>query len=95
MLRRNKSTTGVSSITAVAPSREDEIDRRARRYIWSMLFRSACLVGAFAADGWLRWTLVVISVFMPWIAVVMGNQRSGHREIHPNFDVKTLGERDG
>lgn len=38
-----------------------------------MGLRTACFVGAILASGWLRWTLVVGAVLLPYVAVVAAN----------------------
>lgn len=60
-------------ITTVGPTRAEEIQGKQRRYLWSMLIRTVCFIGAVAADGWLRWALVVGAVFLPYIAVIFAN----------------------
>ena len=38
-----------------------------------MLIRTVCFVGAALAEGWLRWTMVGLAVFLPLFAVVIAN----------------------
>ena len=44
-----------------------------RQYLATMGVRTACFIGAFFFDGWLRWTCVVLAVVLPYIAVVLVN----------------------
>lgn len=60
-------------ITTASSNREDEIWARQRRYLFSMLVRTVCFVGAIIADGVLRWVLVAAAVLLPYVAVVMAN----------------------
>jgi hypothetical protein len=61
-------------ITTAAPNRADDIARRQRRYVISMLIRTACFVGAVVVGpGWFRWVLVAAALFLPYVAVVMAN----------------------
>lgn len=61
------------SIASAREARSDDIAGRQTRYIVSMLIRTACFVGAVAADGVLRWVLVAAAVFLPYIAVILAN----------------------
>ena len=60
-------------ITTAPSNREDEIWARQKRYIFSMVIRTVCFLGAIVADGILRWTLVAAAVLLPYVAVVMAN----------------------
>lgn len=66
-------------ITTASPTRAAEIRDRQRRYLWSMLIRTVCFIGAVAADGWLRWTMVAGAVFLPYIAVIFANAMPASR----------------
>ncbi|WP_235735945.1 DUF3099 domain-containing protein [Nocardioides alcanivorans] len=78
--RSSRPGTEPVRITTAAPSRSEEINHRQRRYLFSMLIRTVCFVGAVAADGWLRWVLIVGAVFLPYVAVVFANAMPGPRE---------------
>jgi hypothetical protein len=75
--RRRSRAAGSQSpvrITEVQASRAEDIRARQRRYLWSMLVRTICFVGAVAVGpGWLRWTLVAGAIFLPYVAVIMAN----------------------
>lgn len=67
-------------ITTAAPSRNEEIAARQKRYIWSMAVRTVCFVAAVAVGpGALRWVLIAGAVFLPYIAVVMANAGPSRR----------------
>ncbi len=44
-----------------------------RRYLIAMGLRVVCFVLAIVTSGWVRWTLVVAAVVLPYIAVVLAN----------------------
>lgn len=44
-----------------------------RQYLWTMALRTACFIGAYFFEGWLRWTCVALAVVLPYIAVVLVN----------------------
>lgn len=71
--RRSSTPTEVYSITGVGQSLTEDQSGRTRRYLFSMLLRTACFIGAVIASGWLRWALVAGAVFLPYIAVVIAN----------------------
>lgn len=61
-------------ITTAPTSHRDDLDRRRRRYVVSMVVRSLCFVGAVAVGpGWLRWVLIAGAVVLPYVAVVVAN----------------------
>ncbi|HEX5089450.1 MAG TPA: DUF3099 domain-containing protein [Nocardioides sp.] len=64
-------------ITSAAASRNDDIDARQRRYLFSMGVRTLCFVGAIVAASfgihWLWPILIVGAVVLPYVAVVMAN----------------------
>ena len=60
-------------ITTASSNAQDEIRGRQRRYLFSMLIRTGCFLGAVVASGWLRWSLVAAAVLLPYVAVVMAN----------------------
>jgi hypothetical protein len=63
----------VPSITSAPEALEADQARRMRRYLFQMGFRVVCFLGAYLASGWLRWTLVVFAVVIPYIAVILVN----------------------
>lgn len=65
--------TESANITGAQVSLKEDQRARTRRYLFSMGLRTACFVGAIVASGWLRWTLVVGAVLLPYVAVVAAN----------------------
>jgi hypothetical protein len=76
----------VYSISSVRQPLSVDQDKRARKYVFSMTIRILCFIGAFWAEGWLRWLLLTGSLVLPWIAVVVANAglESGRRSVHPH-----------
>lgn len=72
-------------ITAAAPSGDDQYASRKRKYITMMLMRIPCLIlaGIFAQQvWWLAVIFVVISIPLPWIAVLIANDRPPRKKEH-------------
>ncbi|MBA2699422.1 MAG: DUF3099 domain-containing protein [Nocardioidaceae bacterium] len=61
------------SITSARVSHSQDLKRRQRRYLLSMLTRTICFVLAIVTDGPVRWVLVAGAVFLPYIAVILAN----------------------
>jgi hypothetical protein len=64
-------------ITEADPSLDDQLAARRRRYGIMMATRAACLVLAalFYRTWWLLAIFVVGAVVLPWMAVIMANDR--------------------
>lgn len=64
-------------ITHAEPSYADQFALRRRKYAIIMLARIPCLVlaGVFYQTWWLALTFVLLSVPLPWIAVLIANDR--------------------
>jgi hypothetical protein len=64
-------------ITEAAPSYEDEYAARKRKYLTMMLLRMPCLIlaGIFHQVWWLALGFVLLSIPLPWIAVLIANDR--------------------
>jgi hypothetical protein len=64
-------------ITEAAPSYEEEYSARKRKYITMMAMRVPCLIlaGIFYGTWWLALGFVLLSVPLPWIAVLIANDR--------------------
>ena len=61
-------------ITSAPANARDDLLRRRRRYLFSMIIRTLCFVGAIVVgDGWLRWVLIFGAVFLPYVAVIVAN----------------------
>lgn len=63
----------VHSITSAREPYSSQVDHRERNYLISMAVRVACFIGFVAVDHWSRWILLVGAVFLPYVAVVIGN----------------------
>ncbi len=64
-------------ITHAEPSYADQFALRRRKYAIIMLARIPCLAlaGVFYQTWWLALTFVLLSVPLPWIAVLIANDR--------------------
>lgn len=72
-------------ITSARTASSSEITSRMRQYTLAMAFRMACFVGMVLIDGWLRWALLAVAVFMPYLAVVIANQAD--QRTGPGFET--------
>lgn len=61
------------SISSAKYAHSEEMPGRMKKYLISMLIRTACFIGAIFTDGVLRWVLIAGSVILPYIAVVIAN----------------------
>jgi hypothetical protein len=68
-------------ITEAAPSNDDQQAARKRRYIIMMLMRIPFLVlaGIFHETWWLAVIFVLISIPLPWVAVLIANDRPARK----------------
>jgi Flp pilus assembly protein TadB len=94
--RRTRHKDTPVRITTAPTSAGDDLDRRRRRYLFSMAIRTLCFVGAVVVGpGWLRWVLVVGAFILPYVAVVMANSASPRVEgadlVRPDPGYKELG----
>ncbi|CAM2731217.1 DUF3099 domain-containing protein [Skermania piniformis] len=76
-------------ITAAAPSLDDEHRARVRKYSFLMAFRIPCLVlaaWAYTAFGsaWIAIAIIAVSVPLPWMAVLIANDRPPRRKDEPS-----------
>ncbi len=64
-------------ITEAGPSYAEQFETRRRKYAIIMLARIPCLAlaGVFYQTWWLALGFVVLSVPLPWIAVLIANDR--------------------
>ena len=65
--------TSVPSVTTAPISLHQEQAGRMRQYLATMALRTACFIGAYFFEGWLRWVCVGLAVVLPYIAVVLVN----------------------
>jgi hypothetical protein len=68
-------------ITEAAPSYEEEYAARKRKYLTMMLLRLPCLVAAGITHDtwWLALGFVLLSIPLPWIAVLIANDRPARK----------------
>jgi len=68
-------------ITAAAPSYDDQLRSRKRKYALMMAMRVPFLIAAvvFYETWWLALLLVLLSVPLPWMAVLIANDRPALR----------------
>jgi hypothetical protein len=73
-------------ITEAAPSYEEEYAARKRKYLTMMLLRMPCLIlaGIFHQTWWLALAFVALSIPLPWIAVLIANDRPPRKVEHVN-----------
>ncbi|SDE56198.1 Protein of unknown function [Pseudonocardia oroxyli] len=73
-------------ITDAQLSYEEELAIRKRRYKITMGMRIPCMILAavFYQIPWLAVTLLVISIPLPWIAVLIANDRLPNKASKPN-----------
>ncbi len=64
-------------ITAAAPSYDDQHAARKRKYAIMMGLRFPCLIlaGIFYQTWWLALAFMALSIPLPWIAVLIANDR--------------------
>ncbi len=63
----------VHSITSAREPYSTQVDHRERNYLISMAIRLACFLAFVAVDHWIRWVFALGAVFLPYVAVVIGN----------------------
>ncbi|MGW3991887.1 DUF3099 domain-containing protein [Amycolatopsis sp. NPDC004772] len=68
-------------ITTAAPSADEQLARRRRKYVVMMACRIPCLVlaGLTAHVWWLALAFLAISVPLPWAAVLIANDVPARR----------------
>lgn len=73
-------------ITAAAPSYDDQQAARKRKYALMMGMRFPCLIlaGVFYDTWWLALTFIVISIPLPWVAVLIANDRPPRKAEKPS-----------
>jgi len=74
-------------ITEAAPSQTDQHAARKRRYAITMAIRCVSLViAAFTAQYslWAMALFAVLGTVLPWVAVVMANDRPPKKQLDPN-----------
>jgi len=73
-------------ITEAEPSYEDQFAARKRKYMIMMGLRIPCLLlaGMFHETWWLALGFVALSVPLPWVAVLIANDRPPRKSEHVN-----------
>jgi hypothetical protein len=61
------------SITDARLSASEDLDRRQRRYLWTMLVRVACFGLMIVVPGWWKVVALLGAVFLPAAAVLLAN----------------------
>lgn len=69
-------------ITAAAPSYAEQARARKRKYTIMMLARVPCLLLAcvFINTWWLSLAFIVLSIPLPWVAVLIANDRPPRKQ---------------
>jgi hypothetical protein len=75
-------------ITRAAPSYEVQHRQRVRKYLALMFWRVPALIGAAVAygiwhNGLISLAILVVSIPLPWMAVLIANDRPPHRAEEP------------
>ncbi len=63
----------MQSVTTAPENLQDDQSARIKRYLFTMGIRTVSFILAFLTEGWIRWTFVVLAVFLPYFAVVAAN----------------------
>ncbi|MFC5994771.1 DUF3099 domain-containing protein [Pseudonocardia hispaniensis] len=73
-------------ITDAAMSHEEEIEVRKHRYkiLWGLRLPFMILAAVFYQIPWLAVTLLVLSIPLPWIAVIVANDRLPRKAERPS-----------
>jgi hypothetical protein len=86
-------------ITEAAPSYDEEHAARKRKYMLMMGLRFPCLIlaGVFYHTWWLALLFVVLSIPLPWVAVLIANDRPPRKaeevsRFRPDFRAIERGE---
>ena len=84
-------------ITEAARSYDEEFSARKRKYLTMMMLRLPCLIlaGVFHGTWWLALGFVVLSIPLPWIAVLIANDRPPRRAEQVNRYERTPQAIDG
>ena len=76
-------------ITEAEPSLDDQHAARKKRYALTMAVRAVALVLAavFYQTVWLMLILAALGIVLPWIAVVMANDRPPKRKLFQGYEA--------
>lgn len=90
-LRRRDREQHVHSVTTVRYSPAEDLHRREVQYLVTMAFRIVCFAGAMVTTGPVRWIALLFAVFLPWVAVVIANNRGAPRHSRVDPGARSLG----
>lgn len=76
-------SSDVPVITDAADGLSADSDRRHRRYMWTMLFRTVCFILLIVTPSPWRWMFLVFAVALPTVAVVLGNNADHRTKSRP------------
>ena len=76
----------VHRITDAADPHTADLNARINRYLISMAIRTLCVILAIVVPSPWRWFFVAGAIGLPYIAVVMANNRAGSRGGLPVFE---------
>jgi len=62
-------------ITDARLSASDDLERRQRRYLWTMLVRVVCFALMIVVPGWWKVVALLGAVFLPAAAVLLANNQ--------------------
>jgi Protein of unknown function (DUF3099) len=75
-------------ITDAPASLTDDLGVRYRKYVVSMVIRTACFLCFAFIDHWSRWLFIGGAVFLPYVAVVLANAgRESRGPVPSSFTV--------
>jgi len=80
-------------ITAAEPSYEEQLSARRKRYIITMASRVPLLIlaTAFYQHLWIAIPLLLISIPLPWMAVLIANDRPARKRVKASPGVIDYG----
>lgn len=79
--RERAGDASVVRITTAAAGRSEGLGHRQRRYLISMTVRAFCFLAAVVvAPSWWTWVFAAGAVILPYVAVVMANEPTHHRD---------------
>ncbi|MFD2490905.1 DUF3099 domain-containing protein [Amycolatopsis jiangsuensis] len=81
-------------ITEAEPSYEEQLATRKRKYVTMMVCRIPCLIlaGLTYHTWWLALTFLVISIPLPWVAVLVANDRPPRKSENVNRYAREAGQ---
>ena len=75
----------IHDITSAQPSLSSDLPARQRRYLISMMIRTACFIAAVFLPSPFRWVALAGAFLLPYFAVVMAN--AGRETLLPGAAV--------